>query len=61
VARENFVTIDGYEQPAPAPKFGLTPARPGRVPDTGGDTDALLQALGYTPEKLQQMREQGAI
>jgi len=61
VARENFVTIDGYEQPAPAPKFSHTPASAGRVPETGRDTEVVLRANGYSQERIKQMREQGAI
>ncbi len=42
VARETFVTVDGHVQPAPAPRFGATPAarptappRASELPDHG--------------------------
>jgi len=61
VARNNFVEIDGYMQPAPAPKFSQTSAHAGAVGDTGADTVAVLSALGYSEERLAKMRETGAI
>jgi len=61
VARENFVEIDGFVQPAPAPKFSETAANAGRVGDVGAETDAVLSDLGYSGEKLAAMKEAGAI
>jgi len=61
VARNNFVEIDGFVQPAPAPKFSQTAASAGRVGDAGADTDSVLTELGYSAEKLEEMRGSGAI
>jgi len=61
VARDNFVEIDGYVQPAPAPKFSKTKAEAGRVGQLGADTKDILSALGYSKGQLQKMKETGAI
>jgi len=61
VARDNFVEIDGFVQPAPAPKFSQTVASAGRVGDFGAETESVLKELGYTAEKLDKMRGIGAI
>jgi len=61
VARENFVEIDGFVQPAPAPKFSQTAANAGCVGDFGADTDLVLSKVGYSDEKLAAMKEAGAI
>jgi alpha-methylacyl-CoA racemase len=58
-ARETFVTIDGIVQPAPAPRFSATPAAPPEPPRP--DTDALLAALGYTPERISELRGAGVV
>lgn len=45
--RATFVEVDGVTQPAPAPRLSVTPpARPGRVPEPGEDTAAVLAELG---------------
>jgi alpha-methylacyl-CoA racemase len=60
-ARGTFVQLGGVTQPAPAPRFGATPAtepRPGRAP--GEDTDAVLADLGYSHEEIASLRAAGA-
>jgi len=61
IARKNFVEIDGYVQPAPAPKFSVTTAQPGQVVPAGNDTDSILSKLGYSEKKIRKMRDEGAI
>jgi len=61
VARDVFVEIDGFVQPSPAPKFGKTKAQAGRIGDLGADTSSILAEVGYSAEKLESMREAGAI
>jgi len=55
------VEIDGFVQPAPAPKFSRTAATAGAVGDFGADTESVLIELGYTTDKLDEMRNNGAI
>ncbi|MBW8764834.1 MAG: CoA transferase [Geodermatophilales bacterium] len=41
-----FVEVDGRVQPAPAPRFSVTPGAAGRVPAPGEHTDEILAELG---------------
>ncbi|MFE9788325.1 CaiB/BaiF CoA transferase family protein [Nocardia salmonicida] len=61
-ARDTFVEVGGIRQPAPAPRFGRTPApvpRPGSA--TGADTGAILRELGYSDDETDRLRRAGAI
>jgi alpha-methylacyl-CoA racemase len=45
VARGVFIEVDGLQQPAPAPRFGRTPADvPRPMRDLGRDVDAILES-----------------
>ncbi|APE34988.1 carnitine dehydratase [Nocardia mangyaensis] len=60
--RETFVEVGGITQPAPAPRFGRTPApvpRPGSA--SGADTGAVLRGLGYSEEEVGRLRRAGSI
>lgn len=60
--RGTFVAIDGVRQPAPAPRFGATPARIEAPPSsTGSDTDAVLAEAGLSPAEVGKLRDSGAI
>jgi alpha-methylacyl-CoA racemase len=62
VARQTFTDVGGLMQPAPAPRFGRTPAgvpSPPRRP--GADTDAVLAGLGCTPEEVAALRADGTV
>lgn len=61
IARQAYVEVDGYQQPAPAPRFSRTPSaiKHGQHPP-GKDTDAVLAALGYTEEHIATLKAQGA-
>jgi len=61
IARKNFVEIDGYVQPAPAPKFSKTAGQAGKVCKAGAETEAVLTELGYDSSKINLMRDNGAI
>jgi alpha-methylacyl-CoA racemase len=62
VARDAFVEVDGKVQPAPAPRFSHTPAAvPAAAPAVGADSEALLRGLGYDDEKIEALRDAGAI
>ena len=61
-ARSAFVEVDGVLQPAPAPRFSRTEAGlPGGAPSRGADTDAVLAAAGFGPERVAELRRLGAI
>ncbi len=59
-ARGTFVEAGGVVQPAPAPRYSVTPAR---APVMAGrdDTDGVLTALGYDSERIALLRAAGAI
>ncbi len=62
VARGSFITVDGVEQNAPAPRFSRTPAAPVRAPHrAGADTEAVLRESGFTAEQVEQLRTAGAL
>lgn len=60
VARGTFTDVGGMTQPAPAPRFGRTPAAPPRpaVP-AGADTAAVLAGLGLSSDEIASLRERG--
>ncbi len=59
-ARQSFVTVDGVQQPAPAPRFGRTPAaHPGRTPEVGEHTQAVLQEVGYSAAEVAALQAAG--
>ncbi|MGH3436361.1 MAG: CoA transferase, partial [Sciscionella sp.] len=61
-ARKTFVAVGGYTQPAPAPKFDRTPARPPTPPhEKGSDTSEVLAELGLSPEETDKLRADGVI
>jgi alpha-methylacyl-CoA racemase len=62
VARETFVTVGGAIQPAPAPRFsGTVIETPKAAPIAGGDSDAVLAALGYDAARIAALRSGGAL
>jgi alpha-methylacyl-CoA racemase len=62
VARRTFVTVNGVEQNAPAPRFSRTPSHPPEAPRRPGeDTDAVLTDAGFTEKQIQELRASGAL
>jgi alpha-methylacyl-CoA racemase len=62
VARGAFVDLDGYPQPAPAPRFSRTPAGlPKPPPAIGAHTDEVLREAGFTDAQIEALRRSGAI
>ena len=62
VHRKTFIEVDGVLSPAPAPRFSRTsgslprpPARPGQ------HTDEVLRECGLAPERVDALRQAGAI
>jgi alpha-methylacyl-CoA racemase len=61
-ARNAFVEVGGVVQPAPAPRFGRSPAGPPAPPPRpGADTDEVLAGLGLTADDIVGMRARGVI
>jgi alpha-methylacyl-CoA racemase len=61
-ARRTFVEVDGVVQPAPAPRFGRTPAAaPRPITETGADTDAILAELGFDGARIAELHETGVV
>ncbi len=60
-ARGTFTTVGGVVQPAPAPRFGRTPAgQPAPQAEPGSDTAAVLAETGLTPKEIAALRDRGA-
>ncbi|HVV09278.1 CaiB/BaiF CoA-transferase family protein [Amycolatopsis sp.] len=60
-ARDAFVDVDGFAEPAPAPRFGRTPPAARRRPLPGEHTDSVLATIGRTPEEIETLRTSGVI
>ncbi len=60
--RGTFVAIDGVLQPAPAPRFSRTPpATPGAPAAAGAHSEQILRDWGVAPERIAQLRQDGAL
>jgi alpha-methylacyl-CoA racemase len=61
-ARGAYVEVGGIAQPAPAPRFGGTPAQVRRPPPpVGSDTQQLLEAAGYAEEEIAGLARLGVV
>ncbi len=62
VAREAFVTVDGVVQPAPAPRFDLTPgAVQGPPPQIGAHNQTSLRDWGFGASRIEELTSKGVI
>ncbi len=62
VARGTFVTVGGVVQPAPAPRFSVTPTTVPTPPVTPGThTDEILRSLNWRVEDIEGLRSEGAV
>jgi alpha-methylacyl-CoA racemase len=62
VARNAFIDVGGVTQPAPAPRFGRSPAgQPTPPPRPGADTDAVLADLGLSTGQVADLRAGGVV
>lgn len=62
VARETYIEVDGLVQPAPAPRFSRTPSEVQFGPRAAGEnTDEVLQAWGFSADRIQELREGKAL
>jgi alpha-methylacyl-CoA racemase len=61
-SRGTFADVGGLVQPAPAPRFGRSPASaPSAPPRPGADTDAVLAELGCSTAEIAAMRASGTV
>lgn len=61
-ARGSFVEIGGIVQPAPAPRFGRTPAGMPSAPEPpGASTRGALADWGIAPERIEALERSGVI
>ena len=62
MAREVFIEVDGVTQPAPGPRFSVTPVPAPPGPGyPGRDTDFVLETLGYSETETSMLRRVGAV
>lgn len=62
IARGTFVEVDGYKQPAPAPRFVGTPtAVASGATAPGQHTRATLEAWGFPAAEVQRLEAAGAV
>lgn len=60
-ARGTFVEGSGLIQPAPAPRYSQSTTRAPFLPQAGADTDAVLAAAGYAPDRIAELRRMGVV
>jgi len=62
VSRQVFVEVNGFAQPAPAPRFSRTKsAAPRPVAKVGEHTDEVLEEAGFAREEVERLRGAGAV
>jgi len=62
LARRTFVTRDDVVQPAPAPRFSVTPAQLRLPPPAVGEhTEAILADLGLSEEEIRRLHDAGVV
>jgi alpha-methylacyl-CoA racemase len=61
-ARGTFTDVAGVVQPAPAPRFSVTPGEvAGPSPEAGRDSADILAECGYGPIEVEALRAAGAV
>lgn len=62
LARNSFLDIDGVRHPAPAPRYSRTPLdMPHPAPTPGQDSEAILQAFGFSDDRIKELKAGGVI
>ena len=62
VQRGTFVTRDGVQQPAPAPRFSRTVPDMGGAPrEAGADTRSVMAAAGYSAAEIASLEKAGVV
>jgi len=61
-ARNAFVDVEGFMQPAPAPRFSRTPGSvKGPAPKRGVHTDEVLRENGFSDGEIKELRQSSTI
>jgi alpha-methylacyl-CoA racemase len=61
-ARQAYLEVAGVPVAAPVPRFSATPATvPGPPPAAGADTERVLAELGYSADRLAELRAAGVL
>ncbi len=61
-ARSTYIEVDGFMQPAPAPRFSRTESRVAHGQhDLGQDSALVLADFGYSEAEIEALRESGVI
>lgn len=60
--RQTFVEVDGITQPAPAPRFSVTPSEISRPPaERGEHTREILAEWGIAPDEIATLHDKGVV
>jgi alpha-methylacyl-CoA racemase len=58
LARRTFVDVDDVTQPAPAPRFSVTPSKIGRHPPVNGEhTLPVLESAGFSETEIAELKD----
>ena len=61
-ARGVYMEVDGFNQPAPAPRFSRTPSAVAHgMRDKGADTDEVMKSAGMADNDIARLRKNGIL
>jgi crotonobetainyl-CoA:carnitine CoA-transferase CaiB-like acyl-CoA transferase len=61
LAETTHPTLETYPRLAPTVRFSRSATRAGPAPLCGADTDRVLGELGYSAERIEELRKDGTI